>query len=171
MFRVLLSSFQAPGIVQQLTIENLLKAVAISSEEVDSWRYLDFAYFGMDGTNPELRNPMPPPDDDYLEIFIWLKNPAETVPEADTPRNEVPLEVVAGTGPRPMSFGSTPAMPQPTIRPHGFNPRFSAFSSDMTTTAAPPSTMPLAFPAVTVPFLPKAGFNFARPSIAVCGRR
>ena len=78
---------------------------------------------------------------------------------------------VAGTGPEPMILGSTPAMPQLTMRPSGFRLRFSASSSGITTTAAPPSTMPLALPAVTEPFLPKAGFSFARLSIVVSGRR
>src|SRR5579864_6869656 len=32
----------------------------------------------------------------------------------------------AGTGPLPMILGSTPAMPQLTMRPMGFSPRFSA---------------------------------------------
>src|SRR5574338_245335 len=53
----------------------------------------------------------------------------------------------------------------------GFSPRFSASARDITTTAAPPSTMPEALPAVTVPVFPKAGFSLARPSMVVSGRR
>src|SRR5664279_3666630 len=60
--------------------------------------------------------------------------------------------LVDGTGPDPMILGSTPAIPQLTMRPSGFRPRFSASSSGITTTAAPPSTIPLALPAVTVLF-------------------
>ena len=77
----------------------------------------------------------------------------------------------AGTGPRPITLGSTPAYPQLTILPSGTRLRLRASSSDIITSAAAPSTIPLAFPAVTVPFFPKAGFNFASPSIVVCGRR
>ena len=57
------------------------------------------------------------------------------------------------------------------MRAMGFRLRFSASSSGITTTAAPPSTIPLALPAVTEPFLPNAGFSFARLSIVVSGRR
>ncbi len=36
-FRVLQESFQIPGMGQRLTTENLLRAVAIAPEEVESW--------------------------------------------------------------------------------------------------------------------------------------
>ncbi len=37
-FRIPAESFQLPGMAQLLTLENLLKAVAIAPEEVASWR-------------------------------------------------------------------------------------------------------------------------------------
>ena len=48
------------------------------------------------------------------------------------------------------------------MRPSGFRLRFSASSIGITTTAAPPSTMPLALPAVTMPFLLKRGLQLAQ---------
>src|SRR5947209_6677902 len=50
-FRILRESFHAPGLDQRLTVENLLKAVAISTEEVDSWRHGDAVHAGMNGSN------------------------------------------------------------------------------------------------------------------------
>src|SRR5207302_1324840 len=47
-----------------------------------------------------------------------------------------------GTGPIPMMLGSTPATAHDTIRPTGFNPCSFAIFSLVTTTAAPPSTIP-----------------------------
>ncbi len=58
---------------------------------------------------------------------------------------------IAGAGPIPMYFGSTPATAQPTSRPIGFAPFSFAKASDAITTAAPPSQIPDAFPAVTSP--------------------
>ena len=65
-------------------------------------------------------------------------------------------------GPVPMIEGSTPQVAQDTIRPSGFTPRAWASSADISTTAAAPSLMPLALPAVTVPSLSKAGRSLAR---------
>ena len=66
----------------------------------------------------------------------------------------------------PMISGATPAIPQLTIRPSG---AVFARSRLVTTTAAPPSTIPLAFPAVTNPSFANAGFNFARLSSGCIG--
>src|SRR6516164_7030227 len=69
-FRIPQKSFQVPGIGQRLTPENLLKAVALAPEEVESWRQGDISHAGMDGSNPELRNPLaPPPQDETHLIF------------------------------------------------------------------------------------------------------
>ena len=72
---------------------------------------------------------------------------------------------VDGTGPYPITPGSTPAIADPTQRAKGFNPSSSAFSRLMSKTAAAPSFIPLEFPAVTVPFFLKMGFrddNFSK---------
>ena len=70
-----------------------------------------------------------------------------------------------------MISGGTPAVAQETIRPSGDPSRTAAVSSRATTKAAPPSTMPLAFPAVTSPSFRNAGRSRASPSRVVCGRR
>ncbi len=75
MFRIPQNSFQIPGMVQRLTTENLLKAVAIAPEDVESWRHGGVGYSGLEGSNPELKNPLPqpPPDVTDLEIYVRLK--------------------------------------------------------------------------------------------------
>ena len=61
----------------------------------------------------------------------------------------------------PMMLGSTPTVAQPTSRAIGDRPRAFAPASEARITAAPPSTMPLAFPAVTVPSFENAVGSFA----------
>src|SRR5262249_1840123 len=70
----------------------------------------------------------------------------------------------AGIGPEPMTLGSTPAVAQEAMRASGFKPRFLASFAVISTTAAAPSLMPDALPAVTVPSLSKAGLSFAASS-------
>src|SRR5262249_19220438 len=70
-----------------------------------------------------------------------------------------------GIGRAPMIDGSPPACAQETIRARIFLPCFSASEAFIITTAAAPSLMPEAFPAVTVPSLSKAGRNFVIASI------
>src|SRR5437899_465427 len=74
-FRIPQNSFQIPGLGQRLTTENLLKAVAIAPEDVESWRHGGVGDSGLDGSNPELKNPLPqpPPDVTHLEIYVRLK--------------------------------------------------------------------------------------------------
>ena len=57
----------------------------------------------------------------------------------------------AGTGPIPITRGSTPATALATNAPSGSTPSARAFSSDAITSAAAPSLSPLELPAVTVP--------------------
>jgi hypothetical protein len=84
-FRIPQKSFLIPGMGQQLTVENLLKAVAVAPEEVDSWAYGDVAYSVGNGAEPELKNhlPSPPPDVPHLEVYVCLKPaPAAAVEES-----------------------------------------------------------------------------------------
>ena len=76
-FRIPQKSFQIPGLDQHLTTENLLKAVAIATEEVESWRYGDDSHSGKSVSNPELRHSLPPlpPDVTHLNIYVALKPP------------------------------------------------------------------------------------------------
>ena len=69
-----------------------------------------------------------------------------------------------------MIAGSTPAVAQETIRASGVRPRAVASSALIRTSAAAPSLMPEALPAVTVPSFENAGFSLASPSSVVPAR-
>src|SRR5579859_6691884 len=73
----------------------------------------------------------------------------------------------AGIGPTPMMLGSTPAEEYALMHASGFKPSSFAFAALIITTAAAPSLMPDALPAVTVPFLSNAGFSDANASTVV----
>jgi len=91
--RIPQKSFQIPGLGQRLTTENLLKAVAIAPEEVESWRHGDVCHSGMNGANPELGNPLPPPQDlTHLEIYFSLKPSPQAVVPRDSGELEIPAE-------------------------------------------------------------------------------
>jgi hypothetical protein len=85
-FRIPQKSFQIPGMGQRLTIENLLKAVGIGAEDVESWHHGDASHSGMNGSNPELRQPLPPPpqDVDDLGVYVCLKPPPRAVAREET---------------------------------------------------------------------------------------
>ena len=68
---------------------------------------------------------------------------------------------VAGTGPMPMTLGSTPATAVATMRASGRQPSASAALRRRPGSAAAPSLMPLELPAVTVPPSRKAGGSLA----------
>ncbi len=71
-----------------------------------------------------------------------------------------------------MSDGSTPTMPKPRGAPSGLSALLlDGLLADARISAAPPSTMPLALPAVTLPSFENAAGSFARPSSVVSGRR
>jgi hypothetical protein len=92
--RILQKSFHIPGMDQLLTTENLLNAVAIATDEVESWRYGDVSQSGMNGSNPELRRPIEPPaqDDSHLIIHIRLKPPPQVVSPNENREPEIPAE-------------------------------------------------------------------------------
>jgi len=91
-FRIPRKSFQIPGMGQRLTTENLLKAVAIATEEVESWRHEGASHSGMNGSNPELRHPLPPPPQDvtHLNIYVSLKPPPQAVAPSESCEPEIP---------------------------------------------------------------------------------
>src|ERR1700693_5364412 len=73
-FRIPQKSFQIAGMDKELTIGNLLKAVAIQPEDVKSCRLGDVVHAGRSGANPELENPLAPsPAVAQLEIHVRLK--------------------------------------------------------------------------------------------------
>jgi uncharacterized protein YoxC len=91
-FRIPRKSFQLPGVGQRLTAENLLKAVGIAAEEVESWRHEGASHPGMSGTNPELRRPLPPPPQGvtHLNLYVSLKPPPPAVAPGEGGEPEVP---------------------------------------------------------------------------------
>ncbi len=92
-FRIPQKSFQIPGMDQLLTAENLLSAVAIAADEVESWRHGDVLHSGMNGANPELQLPLPPPPQDvaHLTVHIRLKPPLPTAPLKESSGPTIPL--------------------------------------------------------------------------------
>jgi uncharacterized protein YoxC len=80
-FRIPQRSFQIPGMGQLLTTENLLKAVGIATEEVESWRHDGASPSGMNGPESELGHPLPPPPQDvtHLNLYVSLKPPPQAV--------------------------------------------------------------------------------------------
>ncbi|MFL5341348.1 MAG: hypothetical protein ACJ8F7_14475, partial [Gemmataceae bacterium] len=92
-FRIPRESFQIPGISQRLTAEILLRTVGVAIEEVESWRHGDVTHSGMNGANPELRQPVPPPapEETHLNLHVGLKPPAPVAPQ-ESREPEIPLE-------------------------------------------------------------------------------
>jgi hypothetical protein len=81
-FRIPQSSFQIPGLGQRLTIETLLKAVGLATEEVESWH----------PQSNDLGHPLSPPPQDvpYLNLYVTLKPPPQAVASTDSCDPEIP---------------------------------------------------------------------------------
>jgi hypothetical protein len=92
-FRVPRESFQLPGMGQRLTTDNLLKAVGIATEEVESWRHEGASHSSMHGPDSELGRPLPPPPQDmiHLNLDVSLKPPHAVAPD-ESGGPEVPEE-------------------------------------------------------------------------------
>jgi hypothetical protein len=90
-FRIRQSSFQIAGMNQLLTTENLLKAVGVATEEVESWRREGDSDSGRNGSDSELSRPLPPPPQDvpHLNLFVSLKPPAPTVAADESRETEI----------------------------------------------------------------------------------
>jgi hypothetical protein len=82
-FRVPQRSFQLPGMGQSLTADNLLKAVGIATEEVESWHQEGGPDPGTGGPPSELGRPLPPPTQDvtHLILHVRLRPPRAGAPE------------------------------------------------------------------------------------------
>jgi len=92
-FRIPQTSFQIPGMDQLLTTENLLKAVAIPAEEVESWGYGDASHSGTHVSHPEMRQPLTPLPSDvtHLNVYIHLKPPSQAVVPLERHEPEIPF--------------------------------------------------------------------------------
>jgi hypothetical protein len=84
-FRIPQSSFQLPGMNQRLTIENLLRAVGLTSEEVDSWR-------AESASAPDPKRPLSPPSPEvaHLTLHVSVKPPAQAVVSNERLAREIP---------------------------------------------------------------------------------
>jgi hypothetical protein len=90
-FRIPQSSFQLPGIGQLLTTENLLAAVGIATEEVESWRREGCSPSGVNESLSELGSPLAPPPQDvpHLILYVSLKPPPATVAPVERAEPEI----------------------------------------------------------------------------------
>jgi hypothetical protein len=93
-FRIPQESFQTPGLAPLLTMENLLLAVAIATDEVASWHHGDVSHSDSNESITEFNQPLPPlPQDiDHLMIHVSLK-PPQQVGAAD--QTAVPEDILA----------------------------------------------------------------------------
>jgi hypothetical protein len=91
-FRIPRKSFQIPGMGQRLTTENLLKAVGIATEEVESWRHEGACHPGMNGLDPGLGHPLPPPPQavTHLNLHVSLKPPPQAIAPDEGGEPEIP---------------------------------------------------------------------------------
>ncbi len=91
-FRITQRSFQIPGMGQLLTTENLLTAVGIATEEVESWRQEGAAHPALNETNSEISRPLPqpPPDVPYLNLYVQLTPHPQTVAPDEGGESEIP---------------------------------------------------------------------------------
>jgi hypothetical protein len=80
-FRIPQNSLQIPSMGHRLTTENLLKAVAIATEEIESWRHGGVSYPAPNGSGSQLKSPLPQPPQDatHLDIYVRLKPPPQAV--------------------------------------------------------------------------------------------
>lgn len=92
--RIPLETFQTPDVRQRLTAENLLKAVAIANEDVESWHHGGIADTAEDGCKSALGHPLPPPPqgDSHLYVHVRLKSPAPAVVQRARNAPEIPPE-------------------------------------------------------------------------------
>lgn len=75
--RIPRESFHLPEVAQRLTAENLLKAVGVAAEQVESCRHEGASPSDVGGSAPELRHPLPspPPELTHLSVHVRLKAP------------------------------------------------------------------------------------------------
>jgi hypothetical protein len=91
-FRIPQRSFHIPGLGRGLTTENLLKAVGLATEEVESWRHDGDPSSGTSGSESEPGRPLPPPPQDvpHLTLYVSLKAPPPAVAPRESCESEVP---------------------------------------------------------------------------------
>jgi hypothetical protein len=85
-FRIPAESFQIPGMSQQLTMGNLLGAVGLATEEVESWSHEGASQPATGGRDSEFQHPLAPPAPDvaHLNLSVSLKPPPAAAPGEDS---------------------------------------------------------------------------------------
>jgi hypothetical protein len=94
-FRIPQGSFHIPGLAERLTTENLVKAVGLATEEVESWRHEGVSGPDVNESDCELGQPLPPPagDSSHLNLHVRLKSPRQEEGAAEqSGEPEVPEE-------------------------------------------------------------------------------
>lgn len=89
-FRIPQKSFQIPGMGQLLTTENLLKALTIATEEVESWRYDGDSHSGMNESNLQMSDPLPP-HITLMHLYVTLKPPPQAVVPEESHGTKIPM--------------------------------------------------------------------------------
>jgi hypothetical protein len=94
-FRIPAESFQIPGLGQRLTLEKLLRAVGVATEEVESWRHDGASHAVTDGPDSELGHPLSPPPQGvtHLNLYVRLKPPPQDVAPGEGRGPEVSEDV------------------------------------------------------------------------------
>jgi len=90
-FRIPQKSFHLPDMGQLLTPENLLMAVGITTEEVESWRHEGTPQSGVNGSHSDLKHPLSPPPQDasHLTVSVRLKPPPQVVDPNESREPEI----------------------------------------------------------------------------------
>jgi hypothetical protein len=90
---------------QRLTVENLLKSVGMTTEEVESWCHEGASPPGVDGSGCELGQPLLPPPQEatHLVLCVCLKPPSQAAAPSESPET---LSEMVGLG-----EGEAPAEP------------------------------------------------------------
>ncbi|QJW99931.1 hypothetical protein [Frigoriglobus tundricola] len=114
-FRIPQKSFQIPGGRQRLVLENLLKAVGITTEEVEFWSDEHGANTPTQEIASDLKRPLIPPPRGvtHLDLFVTLK-PPETDFTLNIPEPEA-TEVAEA--PEPVEPLETQEPPPETVAP------------------------------------------------------
>jgi hypothetical protein len=91
-FRIPRSSFQIPGVAQRLTTENLLKAVGIATDQVESWHHEGASPSDTNDGASDLGQPLPPPPQDltHLHLCVCLKPPPQALAPTESTEPEIP---------------------------------------------------------------------------------
>lgn len=79
-FRISQKSFQHPEISPHLTIENLLKAVGIGVDQVESWRHADDSQVELADYQSEFRQPLPSLPAGVAQLYLQV-DMKQAVPE------------------------------------------------------------------------------------------